>query len=104
VASVGIGAVLVAVAKSKYDDAINKCPNGMCPQSQNDAFNEGNTARSFADAATVMIIAGGVVAATGGALVLLGGPTEDHATSAPIVRLAPTLGPRLAGAALEGAW
>jgi hypothetical protein len=105
VASVGIGAVLVAVAKSKYDDAIGKCgPDGMCPSNQSDAYNEGNTARSFADAATVMIIAGGVVAATGGALVLLGGPKEDRATSAPTVKLAPTLGPRLAGAALEGAW
>jgi hypothetical protein len=63
---VGLG--LGLVAKSNYDDARGQCrASDDCPSN---AVRDGESARSLANAATVVMVSGGVIAAAGAALVL----------------------------------
>ena len=64
VLGVAVGGVLALVAKANYDSVAGSCPSRGCTQ---DAFDTRTSARSQADAATVIMIAGGVVGAFGAA-------------------------------------
>jgi hypothetical protein len=97
VAALAAGVALVVAAKSKYDDASGRCPGSVC-KSQSDV-DEGTNAHQLANAATGVLIAGGVFAALGGGLILIQDGTPWAGW-----RLSPNLGPHVAGASFEGAW
>lgn len=75
VAAMGAAGVLALVAKSSYDGA-QGCSGSQC--TNRDGFNTSNSARSLGDVATVLLVAGGAVAATG-ALLWLTAPRVDSA-------------------------
>jgi hypothetical protein len=68
VVAIGVGGGLALGAKSQYDSVAGQCPAQGCTQSGYDTRND---ARSRADVATVVIVAGAAVAAGGVALWLL---------------------------------
>jgi hypothetical protein len=98
VAGLAVGVAFVAVAVSQYNDASSHCTGGAC--TVNSYVNEGASAHHLADAATGVLIGGGVVTLAGGAIVLFGGPST-HSSG---WQLTPSLGPNVAGASLAGAW
>jgi hypothetical protein len=76
-AAVGVGGYLALAAKSNYESAPGCNAANVCPQQGYDAR---NNARSQADVATVVIVAGGAVA-VGGLLMWLLAPTPGGAHS-----------------------
>ena len=81
----GVAAGFTALTKIKLDDsnAAGGCVGNVCPQS---AFNDRTTARTDGNVATGAWIGGGVVAATGLALIVAAGVMRDKALKA----MAPT--------------
>jgi hypothetical protein len=73
VVAMGAAGVLAIVAKSSYDDAAG-CSGTRCTEET--GFEASNSARNLGNAATVVLIAGGVVAATG-TILWLSAPKGD---------------------------
>src|SRR6202035_3962646 len=65
VVAVATGGVLALVAKSSYDSAAG-CSGTTC--ADQGGIDKSNSARNLGNVATVLLIAGGVVAATGAVL------------------------------------
>lgn len=82
-----VGGALALFAKRDYDDARSSCANGAVDDCPASAVTAADSARSRATAATVVIIAGAFAFATGGALVLLGGPATRDRASRPAVHV-----------------
>jgi hypothetical protein len=76
--AIGVGGFLALSAKSDYDGVASQCPPRGCTQS---AYDTRENARSRADAATVVMIAGGVLAA-GGAVLFFMPSTSGRSTAA----------------------
>ncbi len=96
---VGLG--LGLVAKSDYDDARGQCRAADdCPSN---AVRDGDSARSLANAATVVMATGGVIAAAGAALVLFAPrPAREAADTTSRLRARLEVGPGAIG--VSGEW
>jgi len=98
VLALGGGLFMGAQAKSKESDARKKCQTSVigfiCPESAHGDFND---AQSSAQLANVLMIAGGVVAATGVVLIIVGGPKARESQQATTLALSPAVGARDAG-------
>lgn len=68
VVAIGVGGGLALGAKSQYDSVAAQCPSQGCTQA---GFDTRNDARSRADVATVVMVVGAAVAASGVVLWLL---------------------------------
>ena len=87
-----IGGVVVGLmAKGKESDAKSLCRDTLCPQSAESKF---NSAQSLATVSNVLIIGGGVLAAGGVGMIILGGPKSAEAPKSARVtlRLLPAFG------------
>ena len=84
------GGIFGGLAASTWSGVKNECPNGACPTDASVA--DGRRAGTFADVATVSLIAGGVLAAAGLALVLFAPARKTTAAW-----VSPTLGGVLVG-------
>jgi hypothetical protein len=105
--SIGVGGVAVIVGgvvgglaiakKSESDtlgcDASDVCPSAAARQARRDA-------RGMGGASTGLVVAGGIVAAAGIALVIIGGSSSKD--SKPSAQLAPSVGPSGGGFAFTG--
>jgi len=67
VALLGVGAVFGGLAIARHDDVASQCPNNTCPdQATKDRLADANQdSQTFATLASIGIIAGAVLAATG---------------------------------------
>jgi hypothetical protein len=74
-----VGGITGGLAIGKHGDLSDNCPDGRCPASQQDTLDDFNT---FGTASTIAFIAGGVVAAAGIVLVVVGstGRSSEQAT------------------------
>jgi len=99
-----IGGVLGGLAFSKWSSAKGECNGGgsnPCAHNTNSAAtNDQQTAGTFADASTGLLIAGGALAATGVVLVLLG----RKATPTTGLHWSPTVLAHGGALGLSGAW
>ncbi len=99
--SVVVGLTLGFVAKSNYDDARGQC--GAVDDCPSNAVRDGESARSMANGATIVMLAGAAVTAVGGALVVLGSPSSRGNTAGALpVQAAVRIGPSSIG--LTGSW
>lgn len=96
---VGVGLGFGLDAVSKNNDAMTHCPMSPACNDQT-GVDLTKQAQASALAATVAVIAGGVVFATGLTLVLV----APHKRSAVTAHLAPLVGPGLGGAAIGGSF
>lgn len=87
------GGIFGGLAASTWSSAHGKCPNNACPSDTQ--VSDGRRAGTFADVATVSLVAGGVLAAAGLTLVLIA-PSRPTATA--------YLAPTLAGVVLGGSF
>lgn len=100
VVAIGVGSVLGILAKGKYDDSRAVCPTPTCADP---AAVEGNSsAFGMATGATVLFVAGGVLAAGGIGLFLWAPDAKRKSPTA--VRLLPSASPTSASLALGGAF
>jgi hypothetical protein len=107
VVGIGVGSVFGALTFSAWSSTNAACGSGgttRCSPAQSSAVNaDRSSAETRGTISTVAFIAGGVLVAGGLTLFLTGGHHERNAAS-PAVTVAPTLGPGLAGVALQGAF
>jgi len=96
IASLAVGTVFGLSAKNKNDDAAKLCTGSVCSSQR--ALDLTDDARSAATVSTVTLIAGGALLVGGAALFLLA-PSRESKSS---VRVAPQVGPGLAGLTLGG--
>lgn len=110
--AVGVGAALGVVSQSQEDDARALCIGDVCPSSAESDFDQ---AKSSATLATALMIGGGVLAATGLSLVIVGGSKSKpqsaeldtgrgaHRRASQVsLRLTPVLSPFSGGLAASG--
>jgi tetratricopeptide (TPR) repeat protein len=102
----GVGVVLLAVslveyssAKSKHNDAVGECANGLCPA---DAFAKDDDAHSAAKTGNVLAVVGGILAVGGGVTALLAPRSSSDATTG--LGLTPTVGVHESGLTWKGAF
>jgi hypothetical protein len=84
-----VGAITGGLAIGKHGDLEDSCPNGQCPETQQDTLDSYNT---LGTVSTITFIAGGVVAAVGIVLVVIGstgGSTEQAALEHTTLELGP---------------
>lgn len=85
------GIVVGSMAKGKESDAKKDCMGSVCLTSAESKF---DSAHSLATVANVLIIGGGVVAAGGVGMIILGGPSSEAPKSAHVsLRLLPAVSP-----------
>lgn len=82
--ALGGGLVTGMMAKSKEDSAKEGCIGTICPTAGNSSK---DSAESLAGTANILFIAGGVLAATGITLILVGGDSEEETAT---LQLAPS--------------
>jgi hypothetical protein len=104
--ALGGGAFLGAQAKQDEKQLREDCHNlpatgYSCPDSSESGFDK---AIDKANMANVLMIAGGVVAAGGVAMIIWGGPKKANATSAASFQLSPLFGPHDAGVFAQGSF
>ncbi len=104
VLSVGGGALLGMLAKSQERETRDKCKDlpvvGLsCGESTRDDF---ESAQQKARLANVFLIAGGVMAAGGVVMIIVGGPKERERSAS--LALSPVVGPRDAGIFASGSF
>lgn len=87
--ALGGGAITGLLSQNKEEQAKEGCLNKVCPSSN---ASERDSAESLATTANVLFIAGGVLAATGVTLVILGGAKSSKETAS--LEMAPGLGPQ----------
>ncbi len=87
--ALGSGAVLGALSNTKESQAQEGCFEKICPSS---GASKKESAESLSAAANILFIAGGVLAATGVTLVVVGAPKKDEGTAR--LELSPGLGPQ----------
>jgi hypothetical protein len=99
------GVVTGLMAKSKDKKATDACTNNVCPTSAEGDF---DSAKSLATVTNVLFIGGGVLAAAGVGLIIVGGKTSGEnpktAASAPRLRLTPLAGADGAGLFATGSF
>jgi hypothetical protein len=95
------GVVTGVLAKSKSNSATGQCTGTVCPTAAESNF---DSASSLAHVTNILWIGGGVLAATGLTLVLVGSHRAEDAPAAARVELAPLLGPGNAGLFASGAF
>jgi hypothetical protein len=99
------GVVTGVMAKSKDKKATEACTNKVCPTSAESDF---DSAKSLATVTNVLFIGGGVLAAAGVGLIIVGGKSSDEnpktAASAPRLRLTPVAGADGAGLFATGSF
>jgi hypothetical protein len=99
------GVVTGLMAKSKDKKATDACTNKVCPTSAEADF---DSAKSLATVTNVLFIGGGVLAAAGVGLIIVGGSSSAEnpkaAASAPRLRLTPVAGTDGAGIFATGSF
>jgi len=107
VVGLGVGAGFAVSAKSQYNTSLSNCETGNPGLCNSTGVSQRDNARSAGNVATVAVIAGGAVLATGVVLWLTapqGTVTVQRGgqppSNAPRIGIAPTLG----GGLIEGAW
>jgi hypothetical protein len=102
VLALGGGLLMGSKAKSQESTARDKCRTILtvftCPESSRQEF---ETAQQKARTANVLMIAGGVVAAGGVAMIVFGGPKPARGATAAL-RLTPLIGQHDAGLFAQG--
>ena len=78
VLALGGGVITGVLAKNKEEQAKENCLGTVCPEVDE---SKKNSAQSLATTANVLFIAGGVLAATGITLVIVGGPAKAKTTA-----------------------
>ena len=99
-----IGGIVTGVmAKSASSRATDQCQDKVCPTKAESDF---DSASSLATVTNVLFIGGGVLAATGVTLVIVGGKggSDSKAASAPRLELAPSVAATSAGFFARGAF
>jgi hypothetical protein len=99
-----IGGIVTGVmAKSASSRATDQCRDKVCPTKAGSDF---DSASSLATVTNVLFIGGGVLAATGVTLVIVGGKSghDSKAASAPRLELAPSVAANSAGLFARGAF
>jgi tetratricopeptide (TPR) repeat protein len=100
-ASLGLSAAFAVRAKSKDDQADKFCQEQACTDRRGPALAE--DAATAANVATVTLV-GGLVGASGGALLYFMPPGRRAATSTGALRFAPSVGYQGGGLSLTGTW
>lgn len=90
-AGVGVAALLGGgitglLSKQREDSAREQCAGNVCPSGAREDF---DSAESFATLTNVLLIGGGVLAATGVTLILVGGSSSDERPAAARLTLTP---------------
>ncbi|HEY3254744.1 MAG TPA: hypothetical protein VGJ91_12380 [Polyangiaceae bacterium] len=105
VAALGTGVVLGILAKGKDSDARAQCIDAasglLCPERAQTQF---DSAKSLGSTATVLLIGGGLVTATGVGMIIWGGPASAEKPKAARLRLSPLLSTTQAGVFAQGAF
>jgi hypothetical protein len=106
VLTLGGGHFVGSQAKSQESELREKCSTlpvfgYSCPESSENDFEK---AQNKADMANVLIIAGGVVAAGGLAMIIWGGPKPSASPTAASLSLSPVVGAREAGLFASGSF
>ena len=102
IASLGASAILVSMAKGKYNTSLGNCEPNNADLCNPQGLQQRSDARTLGDAATVTFSVG-VAALVGGALLWLTAPSaapSPAGSAAASLRIEPTLG----GVAVHGAW
>lgn len=102
-AAAGVGVALGFIAKGKYDDSRRTCPEPGTTCSDAVAVNDNETAFSLATGSTVLVVAGGVLAAAGVGL-FLWAPDAHKSKKTQAFRVVPSGGPGALGLELGGAF
>ncbi len=98
------GVVTGLIAKGKESDATDQCVDKYCPASAESDFDSAST---MATVTNVLLIGGGVLAATGVGLIIVGGSSSEktaHAAPPPKLKLAPALAARGGGVWATGSF
>jgi len=98
VAGLAIGAGLAVKAQSDFDALDEECQSTTCPPTEQGRVDDGRTLTTVANAS---LIAGGILAAGGAAMIIFGGDSDDGDASASL-HLSPVLGPQVNGLTLSG--
>lgn len=111
VLGLGAAGVLTGLALSKKAESDKDCQGDVCGAT---GFDVRKDARSLGDGATIALVAGGVLAAAGITLVIVGGPRAaappptasiaPRSSVRPAAMLAPVLAPGALGVSLQGAY
>jgi hypothetical protein len=101
VVGLGVGGVFGLSAKTSYNDSLAFCPKNknLCTQPGVDARDD---ARSKGNIASVAVIAGGALVATG-AVLWFTAPSEKNRTKGSL-GISPTVGSAMTGLHVQGAW
>ena len=96
-----VGGVFGLSAKTSYDDSLAFCPKNknLCTQPGVDARDD---ARTKGNVASVAMIAGGALVATG-AVLWITAPSEKNRTKGSL-GVTPTVGAAMTGVHVQGAW
>jgi hypothetical protein len=104
VVGMGVSAAFAVVAKQKLDESNSgpgACLGNSCPRTGFDARTDARTAGDFA---TVFLIAGGTLAASGLVTWLVAPRRRTEASGSARIEVAPSAGPGAAGLTLRGGW
>jgi hypothetical protein len=102
VVALGVGTLFALSASSKRSDVEAGCPAGVCHDPALVTMNE--DAKSSADAATVLFVAGGVLAAGGAVLFFTAPSSSARAAFSPRARVGALALPGGGAATLAGSW
>jgi hypothetical protein len=94
VAGVAVGTIFGVSALGKRSDLDSVCKDRACPDSSSSDISSLKTSSTVS---TIGFVAGGVGLAGAAVLYLLGRPSKEHATTAGIVHVTPTVGPTSVG-------
>ena len=102
VVALGVGGALAAMAKSDYNGSLDNCSKTDPNACNGDGVSQRNSALDKGNAATAVLIAGGVAVATGVVIWITAPSSSSHANAkdGTGVALVPTLG----GAMVSGRW
>jgi hypothetical protein len=98
-AGVGVGAGLAAKAQSDFDALDEECGGVTCPTDEQGRVDDG---RLLTTVANVSLIAGGIIAAGGITMIILGGDSASDGDDSAHLEIVPMVGPTTNGLTLTG--
>jgi hypothetical protein len=105
VLALGGGVITGLITRGKENTARDECRDGAngteCPASVKADF---ESAQSLATVTNVLLISGGVLAAAGVTMIVIGGPTTEKAPPAARLKLVPVVSPQASGLFATGSF